>query len=266
MKLFFAIFKYSPFGGLEGDFLRIAMECRKRGHEVIVYTQSWNGPVPEGFDIRFITPKAFTNRGKAVSYYKQLRHKLKSVDFSALIGFNRIPELDIYFAGDNCLAEKSANRFFYRNFNPRYSTYSAFERSIFSPDSETEIMYIARQQKIDYIKHYATQEYRFHLLPPGIPADRRRTPDSAAARAAIRANYNIKADEKVLIQVGSGFINKGVDRSIRALASLPDEMLQKTRLWIVGKDNPRRFLSLAKSLRIASKVDFMGGRSDIPEL
>jgi len=266
MKLVFAIFKYFPFGGLQGDFLRIATECRKRGHEIIVYTQSWDGPVPEGFDIRLITPKALTNHGKAVSYYKQLQHELKKLDFSGLIGFNRIPGLDIYFAGDNCLAEKAADRFFYRILNPRYKVYSAFEQSIFSPSADTEIMYITKQQKIDYIKHYATQEYRFHLLPPGIPEDRRRTPDSAAARAAIRKSNNIEADERVLIQVGSGFINKGVDRSIRALASLPDNVRQKTRLWIIGKNNPGKFLILAKTLRIASRVEFMGGRSDIPAL
>lgn len=266
MKLVFAIFKYFPFGGLQGDFLRIATECRKRGHEVIVYTQSWDGPVPEGFDIRLITSKAFTNHGKAVSYYKQLQHELKNLDFSGLIGFNRIPGLDVYFAGDNCLVEKATDRFFYRILNPRYRIYSAFEQSIFSPSADTEIMYIAKQQKIDYIKHYATQEYRFHLLPPGIPEDRRRTTDSAATRASIRESNNVGTDEIVLIQVGSGFTTKGVDRSIRALASLPDNVRQKTRLWIIGKNNPGKFLILAKTLMIASKVEFMGGRDDIPAL
>jgi UDP-glucose:(heptosyl)LPS alpha-1,3-glucosyltransferase len=266
MKLVFAIFKYFPFGGLQGDFLRIATECRKRGHEIIVYTQSWDGPVPEGFDIRLITPKALTNHGKAVSYYKQLQHELKKLDFSGLIGFNRIPGLDVYFAGDNCLVEKATDRFFYRILNPRYRIYSALEQSIFSPSADTEIMYIARQQKIDYIKHYATQEYRFHLLPPGIPEDRRRTTDSAATRASIRESNNVGTDEIVLIQVGSGFTTKGVDRSIRALASLPDNVRQKTRLWIIGKNNPGKFLILAKTLMIASKVEFMGGRDDIPAL
>ena len=264
MKLVFAIFKYSPFGGLQGDFLRIATECRKRGHEIIVYTQSWDGAIPEGFDIRVFAPKAFTNHGKSVAYYKQLRRELKNEDFSGIIGFNRIPGLDIYFAGDNCLLKKAAGRFFYRHFSPRFKTYSKLEQSVFEPSAKTEILYIAEQQKKDYIKYYATPEYRFHLLPPGIPEDRQRTADSAAVRAKIRAHYNIGADEQVLIQVGSGFIAKGVDRSIRAFASLPDSVIRKTRLWIVGKDNPSRFMCLAKLLKVASRVDFMGGRNDIP--
>lgn len=265
MKLVFSIFKYSPFGGLQGDFLRIATECRKRGHEIIVYTQSWDGAVPEGFDIRVFVPKAFTNHGKSVAYYRQLQRELKNEDFSGIIGFNRIPGLDIYFAGDNCLLKKAAGRFFYRNFSPRFKIYSRFEQSVFKPSAKTEILYIAEQQKTDYIKYYATPECRLHLLPPGIPKDRRRTPDSAAARAKIRAYYNIGADERVLIQVGSGFIAKGVDRSILALAALPDSLIRKTRLWIVGKDKPGRFMDLAKRLKIASRVCFMGGRDDIPD-
>ncbi|MEI8247610.1 MAG: glycosyltransferase family 4 protein [Lentisphaerota bacterium] len=266
MKLAFCIFKYFPYGGLQGDFLRIATECLRRGHEVIVYTRSWDGVVPEGLDIRLIKAGALTNHGKAIAFYKQLRHELQSSRPAGIIGFNRIPGLDVYFAGDNCLAEKAEKRFFYRTFNPRYRTYAYMEKIIFSPSAHTEILYIAEPQKTGYIKHYATQAQRFHLLPPGIPEDRRRSPESAAIREIFRKTEGIAADEHILLQVGSGFIAKGVDRSIRAVAALPDNVRRKTRLWIAGKDNPRKFIKLAESLGIASQVVFLGGRNDIPAL
>ncbi len=266
MKLAFCIFKYSPFGGLQGDFLRIAAECLRRGHEVIVYTRSWDGAVPEGLDIRLIKAGAVTNHGQAIAFYQQLQHELQSSRPAGIIGFNRMPGLDVYFAGDNCLAEKAANRFFYRTFNPRYRTYSYLEKAVFTPSAQTEILYIAEPQKAGYIKHYSTQEQRFHLLPPGIPEDRQRSPESAALRENLRKAEGITADERVLIQIGSGFITKGVDRSIRALAALPDKMRGKTRLWIAGKDNPGKFINLAKRLGIDSQVAFLGGRSDIPAI
>lgn len=266
MKLAFCIFKYFPFGGLQGDFLRIAAECLRRGHEVIVYTRSWEGAVPDGFDIRLIKAEAMTNHGRAIAFYKQLQHELKYSRPAGIIGFNRMPELDVYFAGDNCLAEKAEKRFFYRTFNPRYRTYAYMEEAIFNPSAGTKILYIAEPQKAGYIKHYGTQEQRFHLLPPGIPEDRRRTPESASIRENLRKTEGIAADEYVLIQIGSGFITKGVDRSIRAVAALPDKVRGKTRLWIAGKDNPRKFMKLAKTLGIDSQIAFLGGRSDIPAL
>ena len=266
MKLAFCIFKYFPFGGLQGDFLRIAAECLRRGHEVIIYTRSWDGALPEGFDVRFIKSGGMTNHGKAIAFYKQLQDELKFSRPAGTIGFNRMPGLDVYFAGDNCLAEKAENRFFYRTFSLRYRAYHDMEKAVFAPSAKTEILYIAEPQKNSYIKHYATQEQRFHLLPPGIPEDRRRTPESAAIRENIRKTEGIAADEHVLIQVGSGFITKGVDRSIRAVAALPDNVRGKIRLRVAGKDNPRKFIKLAERLGIASQVVFLGGRNDVPAL
>jgi UDP-glucose:(heptosyl)LPS alpha-1,3-glucosyltransferase len=268
MRLGFSIFKYFPYGGLQGDFLRIVAECLRRGHEVIVYARSWDGAVPEGLDVRLIDAGAFTNHGKAIAYHKQLRRELKSNPVSGLIGFNRIPGLDVYFAGDNCLAEKAKmeRNFFYRTFSLRFRAYCNMEKAVFAPSAQTEILILTERQKKDFIKHYATPEQRFHLLPPGIPEDRKRLPDADRIRVKTRERNGVSNDKIVLIQVGSGFITKGVDRSIRAVAALPENVRRKTTLWIVGKDNNRKFIKLSQRLGIASLVKFMGGCDNMPDL
>ena len=38
MRFALAIFKYFPFGGIQRDLLKVARECRARGHEVCVFT------------------------------------------------------------------------------------------------------------------------------------------------------------------------------------------------------------------------------------
>ena len=43
MQLAFVLYKYFPFGGLQRDFMRIALECQKRGHQIRVYTLIWEG-------------------------------------------------------------------------------------------------------------------------------------------------------------------------------------------------------------------------------
>ncbi len=43
MTLAFILYKYFPFGGLQRDFMRIALECQRRGHDIRVYTLIWEG-------------------------------------------------------------------------------------------------------------------------------------------------------------------------------------------------------------------------------
>lgn len=51
MQLAFVLYKYFPFGGLQRDFMRIALECQRRGHQIRVYTLIWEGDIPEGFEV-----------------------------------------------------------------------------------------------------------------------------------------------------------------------------------------------------------------------
>ena len=43
MQLAFVLYKYFPFGGLQRDFMRIALKCQARGHAIRVYTPIWEG-------------------------------------------------------------------------------------------------------------------------------------------------------------------------------------------------------------------------------
>ncbi|MGB2929790.1 MAG: hypothetical protein WBB70_12840, partial [Desulfobacterales bacterium] len=61
MKFAFCLYKYFPFGGQQRDFLEIAKTCIKRGHHVDVYTASWEGDIPNGFQIYVLPIKGLTN-------------------------------------------------------------------------------------------------------------------------------------------------------------------------------------------------------------
>ena len=63
---------------------------------------------------------------------------------------------------------------------------------------------------------------------------------------------------------GWRFITKGVDRSIRAVAGLPAELRQRTKLMVIGQDDPGSFQRIARSLAVDDRVIFMKGRSDVP--
>jgi UDP-glucose:(heptosyl)LPS alpha-1,3-glucosyltransferase len=69
----------------------------------------------------------------------------------------------------------------------------------------------------------------------------------------------------MLLMVGSAFQTKGVDRAIRAVANLPEDLRNRVRMFIIGRGKIRAFSSFAKKVGLAGQVDFLGGREDVPK-
>lgn len=162
-----------------------------------------------------------------------------------VVGFNKMPGLDVYFAADVCYAEKVAQEkgFFYR-LTSRYRHYAAFERATFEQGKSTQLLMLTDTQIADFQKHYQTEAERFHILPPGIYPDRKYSAQIPNAREIVRQKNGITEQQNLLLQVGSDFTRKGVDRSIKALASLPAALRHNTLLYIVGgisRENLKRW-------------------------
>jgi UDP-glucose:(heptosyl)LPS alpha-1,3-glucosyltransferase len=268
MTIAFCLFNYFPHGGLQRDFLRIALECQQRGASIRVYTLSWSGPVPAGFDVRIVPVKAFRNHRRVKKFAEYLRSEIGNRKSSMpIVGFNKMPGLYFYYAADGCYREKAMSQrsVFYR-LGPRFRLYERFECAVFSAASKTEILMISEAQAPYFIKHYGTQPERMHFLPPNISRDRIAPPNAPEVRKAFRKENGLPDDTNLVVQIGSGFITKGVDRSIRAIAALPDKVRQKTVFWVVGNDRKGRFERLAKKLGVADHVVFTGGRDDVPQI
>lgn len=106
MQLAFVLYKYFPFGGLQRDFMRIALECQRRGHQIRVYTLIWEGDVPPGFEVLVAPVKALFNhrRNEKLSAWMEADLAKRPVD--RLVGFNKMPGLDVYYAADGCFEDK----------------------------------------------------------------------------------------------------------------------------------------------------------------
>lgn len=265
MQLAFCFYKYFSFGGLQRDFMRIALACQTRGHAIRVYTLEWTGDVPVGFEVVRVPVRALSNARRYAKFSDWVAKDLQRRPADRVVGFNKMPGLDVYFAADPCYEEKARTlrNPLYR-MSGRYRHFAAYERAVFSPESLTEILMISSLQQPFFEKHYATPASRFHLLPPGISPDRRAPADAAEVRAAFRAEFGLTDDDLLLLQVGSGFKTKGLDRSLKALANLPNELRQRTRLIVIGQDEPSAFQRLALSLGVGERVSILQGRSDIP--
>jgi UDP-glucose:(heptosyl)LPS alpha-1,3-glucosyltransferase len=261
----FALFKYFPYGGLQRDFLRVATECLRRGYHVRVYTLSWEGSLPEGFDLVEVPVAAVTNHERYRRFADWLLEDLELRPVDCLVGFNKMPGLDVYYAADSCFEEKAQQlRAPLYRFTPRYRLFSSFEHAVFDPESDVTTLLITEQQKAQFQKFYATPDERLHILPPGISRDRQHGPDSERLRCEFRHEFALAEDDVLLLLIGSGFITKGVDRALLAVAALPEMMRRRVRLFVIGQDNPRQFLKLAEDLGVAECFRIFSGRDDVP--
>ena len=267
MNIAFCLYKYFPYGGLQRDFLRVALTVAARGHHVQVFTQSWQGERPEGLEIILVPVTARTNHGKNEQYYQWVQNYLSQHPVDRIVGFNKMPGLDVYYAADVCYAEKVAREkgFFYK-LTRRYRHYSAFEKATFQQGSGTTLLMLTDKQIGDFKQHYHTESQRFRILPPGIYPDRKYSLQPENSRQIVREKNGIGLDQFLLLQVGSDFKRKGVPRSLQALASLPETIRHRTQLMVVGQDKADRYRAQARQLGIEEQVQFFSGRDDVAEL
>lgn len=265
MRLAFILYKYFPFGGLQRDFMRIALQCQQRGHSIRVYTMSWQGEIPAGFEVLIVPVKALFNHTRYKRFTAWVEHDLQQRPLDRVVGFNKMPGLDVYYAADPCFEDKAQTlrNPLYRRLG-RYRHFAEYERAVFAPSAKTRILMISEVQQPLFAKHYGTPAERFHLLPPGIALDRRAPPDAAAIREGFRAEFGLGTDDLLLVQIGSGFKTKGLDRSLKALAALPQDLKIRTRLIAIGQDDPKPFLMQIKALGLGEQVQILKGRDDIP--
>ncbi len=264
MKLGFLIYSYFPYGGQQRDFYRIVRECIARGHEVVVYTLKWQGEPPDDIDVRFVPVTSRSRLRLYRLFTGWVLDALRREPCDLVTGFNKVPGLDVYFAADSCFAEKAKHqRGGYYRFTPRYRHFMAYENAVFGARSRTRILLLSRLQQQSYEAYYPGCASRLYLVPPGIDQDRKPTDAAPLTRRQLRQEFHLKPTDLLVVQIGSGFKVKGVDRSLRALASLPRELLQRVTYLLIGQDRPNRYLRLAKKLGVADHFRVMPGRADV---
>jgi UDP-glucose:(heptosyl)LPS alpha-1,3-glucosyltransferase len=262
MRLAFVLNNWFPYGGLQRDLVKVVNACRDRA-DITIYCMTWEG---EGLaDIRTeIVPVTSLSRTAQRQQFADYILANVSGKFDKVVGFNRMPGLDFYFAADTCFAEKSYNErgWWYRQ-TPRAKQYLAFEAAVFGPQSATQIMLLSPSQREEYSRHYQTDPVRMHDLPPGIGREHMATPDAPQIRADFRKEFNIADDQLLVLQVGSSFATKGVSRALHAVAALPASLKKHIHYFLVGHDNPSPWLREAEALGLGNFQVF-AGRNDIP--
>jgi len=267
MKIAFLIHSWFPHGGQQRDMMRLVRECLARGHDLTVHAMRWRGPRPDGLRVNLIEASALGRLSRYRRYAEQVRRALAADPVEFVVGFNKMPLLDAYFAADPCFAEIAQNQrpAWYRD-TPRFRHFSAREQSVFGAESKTAVLLLTARQRDEYLRHYPDSAERLHLLPPGLAEERKVAARDPQARRRLRRELAIAERQTLILQVGSGFRIKGVDRSLRAFASLPERLASDCRFVLVGSDRPVRFRRLARRLGVSDRFTVLPGQDDVASL
>ncbi|MCB1282645.1 MAG: glycosyltransferase family 4 protein [Salinibacterium sp.] len=252
---------------MQRNLLRCAQALRERGHEVSVVCTHWEGRVPEGLELVVLPNRSPTNHGRNRTFAHDLQAWVAHRRPDVVVGFDKLPGLDIYYAADVCHeADVRQQKLSWLRFTPRHRLYSAYERAVFSRQSKTEILVISDRERRVHQQYFHTPQERFHLLPPGVSRDRLRPQNALEIRAEVRAEAHLAPDDILLLLVGSNFRKKGLDRALLGVASLPPEVRRRAQLFVLGKDRPNRWIRRARRLGLERQVRFLYLRSDIPRM
>ncbi len=264
MKLGFLLFDYFPFGGLQRDCLKIARLCAARGHDVTIFTRTWQGERPSGMQVELFGRQGASNVARNRAWLKLLADALPQRGLDGIIGFNKLPGVDVYYGSDPCYAAKVERlKSFYYKWLPRYRHFKELEESVFAKGSKAQVLVLTEQEIPRYQEFYGTERARFHVLPPGIERRAFTSEQKQQTRARLRREHGWPDDEKLLLLAGSGFRVKGLDRAIRSLAALAEAQRSQTRLVVIGQNRPTEFELLARKLGVSDRVHFLGGRDDV---
>lgn len=266
MKFAIVLYSYFPYGGLQQDLLKILQVCELQNIDVTIFCMEWEGEKPEDVEVVILPGQGYTKTAKRESFVEAMLEETLD-KFDLVLGFNKMPGLDYYYAADYCFAEKAKNeRSFLYRLTPRAKQYMEFEEAVFGKEQQTVSLLLSPQQRIEFVRHYQTTDDRLILLPPGIKKDRMAGADAPVKRQQMRLELSVAADELLLLQIGSAFKTKGLNRSLLAFASLPQELRQRTRFVVVGEDAPEKYLKEAEQLGLGRRFRIINGSTQIPEL
>ncbi len=262
MRFLLSIYRVFPAGGLQMDALRIARAACRRGHQVVFCTTRWEGPRPEnlpGLEIRLLPePKACTNLGRMAQFATMIAGERAGGHYDGEIAMNRIPGAQFYFAGDECMKSLLKRRALggFLRLLPRYRTLLRQEKeTLLCPDTK-KILLISQRQLQDFQREYGLPAERFRVLPPGMDAGSL-PPKDAEERHDLRQRerqaLGIADDELMLLMVGSGLRLKGVDRALKAVAALPEDLRKHCRQVLIGRGISEGFRKLAKKAGLPEK-------------
>ena len=104
--------------------------------------------MPDGFNVTLVPVKALSRLSMYRRYTDWVAERIKESRPDLVIGFNKMPHLDVYFAADDCFLHRpELNGDLCIRFTPRFRHFHRYEAAVFDRDSQTRALVLSPLQK-----------------------------------------------------------------------------------------------------------------------
>lgn len=262
MRLALVISSLFPSGGLQRECVTIARALAMTGHHATIVTADYRAVVDTGgVPVEHWKVGGLINPGRDLRLGQMLRSRRDR--FDRVVGFNKMPNLDIYFSGDPAYRELARSH--WQWLSPKFHGQQALERQVFGPAGPRLVIVLSARQIDSYRRYWGTDQDRFRLLPPTLDPGRRHPELRVWRRDAMRRELGIAEGTVLWLAVANAPRTKGLDRTLHALARFPS-----AALVIVGVEpassRGRAIRWQAARFGVRERVQLLGYREDMPEL
>ncbi len=283
-KIALIIFDYFDYGGIQKDLdalggsLRKLAEARCMDVELtLLCMHNRTNAVPQWCDrVETLPPPWYilSNCRRARWFDRKVAQLRQEKCFDLLVGFNRIGNLDFYFAGDDCVKARYEKRPL-ASLTARGRIFMELERRVFSPPEQGgagKIFTITRNQQQEFLRCYpGCSTEQMVMMPPNLSPAFLDHSNRDELRRTTRKTFNIADGETVLIQIAAAFHTKGVDRSLQLIGKAKsDDILKNFKFLVVGGSS-QRIINAMKARAAGAgltedEVIFTGPRQDVRAL
>ena len=226
--------RFSPTGGAERYLLRLASGLAALGHHLTLYCEEWTPRENPFHDLR----KVASN--DPVSYAKKIGDLPLRDRHDIIFSLERVPNCDLYRAGDGVHADWLAYREAFHPFlgpirtqmRSKNRDLCRLEAAVFAPGGARHLICNSRFVADQIIERFHYEPSRIDLIPNGVPFNQFSTGDRALGRQALKLN----PDEYVILLVGAGAERKGHAIARQAVKKMRSHL--KARLIIVDTPPP----------------------------
>ena len=259
-------------GGMERYLVELCHRMAEEGFEVHVYTERWNEKNPK-IHLHPVRTIPFPKSLRILSFAVRATREIERGNYPLSLGVGHTLRADVFqphggvhWAWFWRSLEAYDHRvlwilrFLGRILNPGQWVSGWIEGAPYRQKKLPRVIAISDMVKEDVLRWYGVREKKITVIYNGVDLERFH-PRNRLCRAEIRKRHGI-GDEFVLLFVSNNFRMRGLGHLLNTLADIKRETLPPFRLIVLGRDQKRPYLRLAKRLGLSTEIVFAGSTEE----
>jgi UDP-glucose:(heptosyl)LPS alpha-1,3-glucosyltransferase len=266
-------------GGAETYIVDLCRSLARAGHQVDLYAETWReGVLPPEVRCIAVAAAGRSRRKQIWNFARNSEAALKQADYDCTVGFINtyahdviIPQGGVHGGSLQANSMRFKSPLFRRLYilgkmlNPKYSTYRAIERRQYAPERQPRVVAVSNMVRRQIQQFHHVPRALIHVVPNSIDLERIKISQPGAVRCAFRNRLGLEPSDLVGLFVGHNFALKGLKPLLRALGARNRAGSRPIHLLVCGGGHVGPYRRLARALRIADTVHFLGFHPDIRE-